>query len=62
MKQGTQSQCSATTQKDGVGREVGAGSGWEDICTPMTDSHQYMAKTVTILYSNKTPTKINELI
>ena len=25
MKQGTQSQCSGTTQRDGVGREEGAG-------------------------------------
>ena len=28
MKQGTQSQCSGTTQRDRVRREVGAGSGW----------------------------------
>ena len=35
MKQDTQSQCSGTTQRDGVGREVGGGSGWGDICAPM---------------------------
>ena len=28
MKQGTQSWCSGTTQRDGVGKEVGGGSGW----------------------------------
>ena len=28
MKQGSQSQCSGMTQRDGVGREVGGGSGW----------------------------------
>ena len=27
MKQGTQSQCTGTTQRDGVGREVGEGFG-----------------------------------
>ena len=31
MKQGNQSQCSGTTQRDRVGREVG----WRDTCTPM---------------------------
>ena len=28
MKQGNQSQCSGTTQRDSVGKEVGGGSGW----------------------------------
>ena len=28
MKQSTQSQCSGTTQRDRVEREVGKGSGW----------------------------------
>ena len=28
MKQGTQSQCSGTTQRDRVGWEVAGGSGW----------------------------------
>ena len=48
-KQGTQSLCSATTQRDGVGRKVGGGSGWGDTCIPMVDSCQCMAKTTTIL-------------
>ena len=38
MKQGTQSWCSGTTQRDGVGREVGGCSEWGDTCTPMADS------------------------
>ena len=28
MKQGTQSQCTGTTQRDGMGKEAGGGSGW----------------------------------
>ena len=32
MKQGTQSQYTGTTQRDGVGREVGGVSGWGDTC------------------------------
>ena len=46
MKQGTQSQCTGTTQRDGMGREVGRGFGMGDICTPMADSWQCMAKTI----------------
>jgi len=38
MKQDTQTHCSVTTQRDGVGREVGGGSAWWDTCTPMADS------------------------
>ena len=34
MKQGTQSQCTGTTQRDGVGREVGGGLG--------TEGHMYI--------------------
>ena len=46
MKQGIQSQCSGTTQRDGVGREVGGRT--QDVgstCTPMADSCQCIAKT-----------------
>ena len=39
MNQGTQSQCSGTTQKDRVGREGGGGSGWEHICIPVDMWH-----------------------
>jgi len=34
---------------DGMGREVGEGFRMGDICTPMADSCQSMAKTITIL-------------
>ena len=38
-----------TTQRDGMGREVGGGFGMGDTCTPMADSCPCMAKTTTIL-------------
>ena len=38
MKQGTQNECSETTQRDGMGREVGRGLKMGDTCAPMTDS------------------------
>ena len=44
MKQGSESQCSGTTQRDVVGREVGRRFRMGDICTPTEDSHQCMAK------------------
>ena len=34
MKQGTQSRCSGTTQRDGMRREMGGSSGWGDTCAP----------------------------
>ena len=49
MKHGTQSQCTGTTQRDGMGREVGGGSQWRDTCIPEADSCQFIAKTITIL-------------
>ena len=49
MKQGAQSQCTRTTQRDGMGRELGGGFGIENTCTPVADSCQCMAKTTTIL-------------
>jgi len=49
MKQGTQSQCPGTTQRDGMGKETGKGFGMGDTCTSMADSCQCMAKTITIL-------------
>ena len=50
MKQGTQSQCSGTTQRDRVGREVGGGfrMGW-GTCTTVAEACQCMAKPATIL-------------
>ena len=44
MKQGTQSRCTGTTQRGGMGREVGEGFGMGDTCTPVADSCQCMAK------------------
>ena len=58
MKQGTQSQCSGTTQRDGVERVVGGGFRMGDTCTPMADSCQCIAKTTIVLQSNYPPIKI----
>ena len=49
VKQGTQSRCTGTTQRDGMGREVGGGFGMGDTSTPVADSCQCMAKTTTVL-------------
>jgi len=49
MKQGTQSRCTGTTLRDEMGREVGEGFRMGNICTPMADSCQCMAKSTTIL-------------
>ena len=46
-EQGTQSQCTGTTQRDGMGRGVGGGFRMGDTCTPVADSCQCMAKTTT---------------
>ena len=39
MKQGTQSRCSGTTQRDGVEKEVGGGFRKRDTCIPEADSY-----------------------
>ena len=49
MKPGIQSQCTGTTLRDGMGREVGAGFRMRNTCTPMADSCQCMAKSTTML-------------
>ena len=54
MKQGTQSLCSGTTQRDRVDGRVGlrsgkGNSGWGDTCVPMANSCWCMTKTITIL-------------
>ena len=49
MRQDTQSWCTGITLRDGMGREVGGGSGHGDTCTPMADSCQSIAKPTTIL-------------
>ena len=37
------------TQRDGMGRKVGEGFRMGNMCTPMADLYQCMAKTTTIL-------------
>ena len=49
MKQGAQIQCIGTTQRDGMGEGVGSRVQMGDTCTPVPDSCQYVAKTITIL-------------
>ena len=49
ITQGTQSRCSGTTHRDGMGREVGGRVRMGNICTVMADSCECMAKTTTIL-------------
>ena len=49
MRQGAQSWCTEMILRDGLGREVGGGFRMGNICTPMVDSCQCMAKTTTIL-------------
>ena len=44
--------CAGKTQRDGVGREVGAGIRMGNTCKSTADSCQCMAKTTTILRSN----------
>ena len=41
--------CTAKTQRDGMGREVGGGFRLGNTCKSMADSCQRMAKTTTIL-------------
>ena len=49
MKQGAQGWCPGTTLSDGMGREMGGEFRIGNICTPMADSSESMAKTTTIL-------------
>jgi len=44
MRQGVQGWCTGMTLRDGMGREVGARVRTGNICTPMADSYEYMAK------------------
>ena len=44
MRQGAQGQCTGMTLRDGMGREVGEGFRMGDICTPVADLCEYMAK------------------
>ena len=44
-----QSWCTGKTQRDGMEREVGGGTGMGNTCKSMSDSCQCMTKTTTIL-------------
>ena len=46
MRQGAQAWRTGMTQRDGMGREVGGGFRMGNICTPMVDSCQCMAKPI----------------
>ena len=59
MRRSDQGWCTGTTLRDGEGREMGEGFRMGDICIPMADSCQRMAKTSTILLSKLLPIKIN---
>ena len=41
MKQGTQSQYTGTTQRNGIGRNTGGGLGMGNTCTPVADACQF---------------------
>ena len=49
MRQGAQGQCTGTTLKDGIGKEVGGGFRIGDTCTPVADSCRCKAKATTTL-------------
>ena len=49
MGASAQGWCTGKTQRDGMGREVGAGIRMGNTCKSMADSCQCMAKTTTIL-------------
>ena len=49
MRQGAKGWYTGMTLRDGMGREVGERVRMGNICTPMADSCEFMAKTTTIL-------------
>ena len=46
MLEGARGWCTGMTQRDGMGREVGGGFRMGNICTPVVDSCQCMAKPI----------------
>ena len=46
MTQGAWGWCTAMTQRDGMGREVGGGCRMGNTCTPMADSYRCMTKPI----------------
>ena len=61
MKQSTQSWYSRRTQRDGVGREVGGGSGIGGPCAPVADPCQCVAGATTVLWCDCPLIKISKL-
>ena len=60
LKQGTQSWCSGTIQRDRVGREVGGVSEWEgETCIPVANSY---GKSHHNIVNSYPPININKLI
>ena len=49
VRQGAQGWCTGMNVRDGIGREVGGRFRMGNTCTPVADSCQCMAKTITIL-------------
>ena len=62
MKQGTQSQHTGTTQREGMGREVGGKFRMGDTCTPMVDLCQCMAKKKPLQYYKVISLQLNKFI
>ena len=61
MKQGTQGRGTGTALGDGMGRQVGAGFRMGDTCTLVAGLCWCVAETITVLWSNWPPIKINKL-
>jgi len=49
MRQGAQGWCTGMTLRGGMGREMGGRVRIGNTCTPMADSCECVAKTITIL-------------
>ena len=62
MEQGTQSWCTGTTLRDGMGRKVGGGFRMGDTCTPMADSCQCIHVNVFMSISMQKPLQYCKVI
>ena len=49
MRQGAQGWCTGMTLRNGMGKEVGVGFRMGNLCTPMADSCECMAKKSTTI-------------
>ena len=59
MIQGARGWCTGITQRDGMGREVGGGFRMGNICTPVVDSCQCMAKPIQYCKVKKLKKKVS---